>query len=407
MTGLAQKGGAVFSHIRIAKRPEDISAVRIATGGARLLLGCDVLVAASADGLARIERGQTVAVINGAETITGGFTTDPDLRFPTEATHAALVEATGSEAIDFVDASRLAVRLLGDSIGANLFMLGYAWQRGLVPLSAESIDRAIELNGVSVAFNRRAFTWGRRAACDLAAVEAVAKPRAAKGGSRKLSDSLDEMIDRRVRQLSAYQDGAYAERYLGLVSRVREAESQRLGGRTALTEAVVRSLYKLMAYKDEYEVARLYTDGRFERRLHEMFEGEFTLEFHLAPPLLADREPGTGHLKKKSYGPWMMKAFRVLAGLKSLRGTRLDIFGYSAERRTERRLIGEYIGVIEEILQRLGPDTYAIALELARIPEKIRGFGHVKLANLDEARKAQTQLLARLRSPTPSAVAAE
>ena len=407
MTGLAQKGGAVFSHIRIANTPEDLAAVRIAAGGAHLLLGCDLLVAASADGLAKLGKGVSKAVVNSAEAITGGFTQDPDLRFPTSATHQALIDATGRDAIDFVDAGRLAVALLGDSIAANLFVLGYAWQKGLVPLSAEAIERAIELNGVAIPFNKQSFLWGRRAAVDPAAVEAVARPKTVATGNRRLSETVEELIERRARQLVDYQDEAYAERYLGVVKRVAQAEASRAPGRTGLTEAVARSLYKLMAYKDEYEVARLYTDGRFLQRVAQQFEGDYTLEFNLAPPLLADRHPVTGHLMKKRFGPWMLKAFGVLAGFKRLRGTSWDIFGRTEERRTERRLIGEYIAVTEEIIQRLGHGNYAAAVELAKIPERIRGYGHVKEANLAEAKKAEAQLLAALRNPAPVVAAAE
>jgi indolepyruvate ferredoxin oxidoreductase len=406
MTGLAQKGGAVFSHIRLAAHPEDIAAVRIAAGGADLLLGCDLLVAASADGLSKIEKGTTRAVVNRAETITGGFTQDPDLHFPTNATHAALIEATGPGAIDFVDASSLAVGLLGDSIAANLFMLGYAWQKGLIPLSAEAIERAVELNGVSVEFNKTSFLWGRRAAVDPDAVKNAARPPAKQDGDRDLSKTLLDVIERRAAQLVEYQDHAYAERYLGIVERVRRIEADRTPGRTGLTEAVARALYKLMAYKDEYEVARLYTDGRFEARLAELFEGDYRLEFHLAPPLLADKD-SHGHLKKRQYGAFMLKAFKLLARFKSLRGTFFDVFGRTAERRTERRMIGEYIAVTEEIIQRLTHDNYATAVELAKIPERIRGYGHIKEAAIASAKKAEAQLLAALRAPAPTAVAAE
>ncbi|HVJ54770.1 MAG TPA: indolepyruvate ferredoxin oxidoreductase family protein [Aliidongia sp.] len=405
MTGLAQKGGAVFSHIRLAARPEDIAAVRIAAGGADLLLGCDLLVAASADALSKIEKGTTRAIVNKAETITGGFTQDPDLRFPTQSTHAALVEATGPAAIDFVDASSLAVGLLGDSIAANLFMLGFAWQKGLVPLSAEAIERAVELNGVAVEFNKKSFLWGRRAAVDLEAVKLAARPATPRGGDRELSQSLDQAIARRAAQLTEYQDHAYADRYLGIVERVRKIEAERTPGRSGLSDAIARSLYKLMAYKDEYEVARLYADGRFAARLDELFEGDYTLEFHLAPPLLADKD-AKGHLKKRRYGPWMMRAFRLLARFKSLRGTSFDPFGRTAERRMERRLIGEYIAVIEEILQQLSHQNYETAVELALIPDRIRGYGHIKEASIAAAKKAEAQLLAALRAPAHS-VAAE
>ncbi|GGF45619.1 indolepyruvate ferredoxin oxidoreductase [Aliidongia dinghuensis] len=407
MTGLAQKGGAVFSHIRIAARPEDIAAVRIAAGGADALLGCDFLVAAATDSLAKLDRDRTRAFVNRAETITGNFTQNPDLKFPAADARRSLADALGSDGVDYVEATRLAVALLGDSIAANLFMLGYAWQKGAVPLSAEAIDRAIELNGVAVEFNKKSFLWGRRAAVDLAAVEAAAAPPRPATGSRRRSESLDELIERRIADLTRYQNAAYAERYAALVRRVVQAEAERVPGRTGLGEAVARNLYKLMAYKDEYEVARLYTDGEFLQKLHERFEGDFTLQFHLAPPLLAERHSTTGHLMKKTYGPWMLKAFGLLAHFKGLRGTLWDPFGRSEERRAERRLIGEYVAVVEEILSRLGADNHGTALELARIPERIRGFGHVKEANMAEAKRAEAALLAQFRSPAAIPVAAE
>ena len=407
MTGLAQKGGSVYSHIRIAKAPDDIAAVRLAAGGADLLLGCDFLVTASPDSLSRVEKGSTRVFVNQTETITGGFTQNPDLKFPTDDTRQALLDAAGTDRIDFLDANRLAVALLGDSIAANLFMLGYAWQKGTVPLSAEAIDRAIELNAVAVEFNRKSFLWGRRAAVDMAPVEAVATPKQAVTGHRRLSEDLDEIIERRVAELTQYQNAAYAQRYLSLVTRIRHAETNRTPGRSGLAEAVARNLHKLMAYKDEYEVARLYTDGAFLKQLHEKFDGDFTLRFHLAPPLLADRDPTTGHLKKRAYGPWMLRAFGLLAHFKGLRGTVWDVFGHTAERRTERRLIGEYVAVLEEILSRLNQDNHQTAVDLARIPARIRGFGHVKEANLVEAKKAEAALLAAFRNPAPVAVAAE
>jgi len=407
MTGLAQKGGSVYSHIRIARTPEDISAVRLAAGGADLLLGCDFLVTASADSLMRIDKGATRVFVNQSETIIGSFTQNPDLKFPTDETHQVLLDGAGADRIEFLQANRLAVGLMGDSIAANLFMLGYAWQKGTVPLSAEAIEQAIELNAVAVEFNKKSFLWGRRAAVDLAAVEAIATPKRAATGDRRLSETLDELIERRVRQLTEYQNAAYAQRYMSLVTRIYQTETDRTPGRSGLTEAVARNLHKLMAYKDEYEVARLYTDGTFLKQIQDRFEGDFTLQFHLAPPMVADRDPTTGHLKKKAYGPWMLKAFGLLARLKGLRGSFWDPFGRTAERRTERRLIGEYIAVLEEILSRLSQDNHQTAVELARIPARIRGFGHVKDANLAEAKQAEASLLAAFRNPAAVAVAAE
>jgi indolepyruvate ferredoxin oxidoreductase len=406
MTGLAQKGGAVFSHIRIANRPEDIHAVRIAAGEADLLIGCDIVVAASPDGLSKLRKDKTRAVINEHETITGAFTRNPDFNFPSGDLRRQICEATSADAADFVEATRIATALLGDSIATNLFMLGFAYQKGLVPVSGAAIDRAIELNGVAIAFNRQAFLWGRRAAHRRAEVEREAAPKAAT--VETLSQTLDEIVARRVAFLTRYQNAAYAKRYEKLVRRVERSERDTASGSTQLAEAVARSLCKLMAYKDEYEVAQLYTDGAFLKKLNAQFEGDFTLNFHLAPPLTAARDARTGHLQKRAYGPWMLGAFSVLAKLKALRGTPLDIFGYSEERRTERRLIAEYETVIEEILGRLTPVNHATAIALARIPERIRGFGHVKDATLKAAKASEAALLEAFRSPASSpAIAAE
>ncbi len=412
MTGLAQKGGAVFSHVRIANRPEDIHAVRIAAGDADLLIGCDIVVAASPDGLSKLRKGKSSAVVNAHETITGAFTRNPDLVFPSDDLRGLIVEATGADAADFIDATRIATALLGDSIATNLFMLGFAYQKGLVPVSGAAIDRAIELNGVAVAFNREAFLWGRRAAHRRAEVEREAAPREPVA-AEALSSSIDEAVSRRVAFLTQYQNAAYAARYADRVKRVEQAEravaaNVPKGSRGALTDAVARGLFKLMAYKDEYEVARLYTDGEFKKQLHQQFEGDFRLEFHLAPPLLAERDPRTGHMKKRAYGAWMMGAFGVLAKLKMLRGTALDVFGYSAERRTERRLIGEYETLVDELVAGLTPENHAFAVALARLPEHIRGYGHIKEANHAAAKAEEARLIALFRAPPPqSAIAAE
>ena len=402
MTGLAQKGGAVYSHVRIAREPGEIHAVRIAAGNARLLLGCDLVVSASADALSKLEPGHSRAIVNSHEIITGDFTRNPDLVFPTGALERSIAEAAGPENTEFVDATRLATGLLGDSIASNLFMLGYAYQRGLVPLSSEAIERAIGLNGVAVEFNLGAFRWGRRAAVDPALVEARATPRTAIAPSHLLSETLDQVIDRRVAFLTDYQDRAYARRYADRIGRVHTAEAAGVPGATALTEAVARSLFKLMAYKDEYEVARLYTESDFLKRVADRFEGPYELRFHLAPPIFGDRDPRTGHLKKREFGPWMLSVFRLLAKLRRLRGTPFDIFARSPERRTERRLIGEYEGVIDEILGCLTPANHPIAVELASLPLEIRGFGHIKDANLARIKAREASLRRRLHAPEPA-----
>jgi indolepyruvate ferredoxin oxidoreductase len=403
-TGLAQKGGAVFSHIRVARRQDELHAVRIAAGEATLLLGCDLVVAASAEALAKLRRGSSRAIVNAHETITGAFTRNPDFALPTTELRRQIAEATGEASAEFIDASGIATALLGDSLATNLFLLGFACQKGLVPVSAAAILRAIELNGTAIDFNKQAFLWGRRAAWRREAVEALAapKPAAQPIGAR----SLEELLASRSAFLERYQNRAYAARYEATVKRVAAIEAERTAGRK-IAEAVADSLFRLMAYKDEYEVARLYTDGSFRRAIAEEFEGDYRVDIQLAPPLLAERDPVTGHLKKRSYGPWMLGAFAILARLKGLRGTRFDPFGYTAERRAERRLISEFEALIEELLTGLTKANSATALALARLPQRIRGFGHVKDAAIAAAKAEEQRLLALFRAPPARALAAE
>jgi indolepyruvate ferredoxin oxidoreductase len=408
MTGLAQKGGAVYSHVRIAERPDSIHAVRIAAGAARLLLGCDLVVSASAEALSKLEAGRSRAIVNSHETITGDFTRNPDLPFPGRDLRDSIAAAAGAGNAEFVNATRLATGLFGDSIATNLFMLGYAYQQGLVPVSAAAIGRAIELNAVAVAFNQSAFEWGRRAALDRASVEARAVLKDALPDTHRLSENLDELVGRRVEFLAAYQNAAYARRYFDRIRQVRDAEAARIGDMTALTEAAARALFKVMSYKDEYEVARLYTESDFLARVADQFEGLYELRFHLAPPLMAQRDPATGHLQKRVYGSWMLGAFRLLARLRFLRGTMFDPFGRAAERRAERRLVAEYEILLGEIADALTRENHATAVELAALPLEIRGFGHIKEANLRRAKAREAELLARLRSaPAPQVLAAE
>ena len=402
--GLAQKYGAVTSHVRIAERPDDLHAVRIAVGGARLLLGVDLVVAASGEAVARLDRGTSHAVVNGGPITTGDFTRAPDLDFP--AAQLERVVGGAARALDVVDATRMATALIGDAVYANLFLLGFAYQRGQVPLGAEALEQAIALNGVAVESNVRAFRWGRAAAHDAEAVAAAVAETGALPQAPK-PQGLDALIERRAADLRAYQDTAYASRYRALVSRAREAERARAPGRSGFGEAVARAYHKLLAYKDEYEVARLYTDGRFRAQVAAQFEGSPGLRFSMAPPLVAGRDPATGHLKKRLFGPWMLSAFRLLARFKGLRGTPLDIFGYSAERRRERALIGEYESVVETLIEGLGSDNHGLAVEIAEVPLSMRGFGHVKEANIACAKEREAELLAAFRAPAPQVSAAE
>ncbi|HVH80480.1 MAG TPA: indolepyruvate ferredoxin oxidoreductase family protein [Stellaceae bacterium] len=406
--GMAQKGGAVLSHVRIAATPEAIHAVRIANGDAHLLVGCDLVVSASGEAISKLRPGHSRAIVNSHQTMTGDFTRHPDLVFPERQLTQAVIRAVGQGGAEFLDATALATALLGDSLATNLFMLGVAYQRGLVPVSAEAIDRAIELNGQAIEFNRRAFRWGRRAAVDQALVAERATSPAAIPETHRLSETLDEVIARRAAFLVDYQNAAYAARYAKAIDGVRIAENAAIPGSTALTDAAARALFKLMAYKDEYEVARLYTGGDFLKRVGAQFEGDYKLKFHLAPPLMANRDPKTGHLEKREYGSWMLRAFRLLAKLKGLRGTVFDIFGRSEERRAERQAVVDYEAVLDEIVAKLTAGNHATAVELAALPLEIRGYGHIKEANRQRLAAKADAVLSRFRSPMPAhAIAAE
>lgn len=392
MAGLAQKGGAVYSHVRLAKSPEDIHAIRVSAGMADLVLGCDLVVSGSKKVLGSIKPGKTMCVVNTAEVMPGDFTRNPDYSLPGERLKRGITAAAGAKNAHFLDASRIAVALFGQSIAANMFLLGFAYQKGAVPLHAESLEEAIRMNGEAVAMNRAAFHWGRVAAHQPERME----PFLAKGAAVEPL-SLDGMIRHREKELTAYQNAGYAKLYTDFVAKIRGREAAIVPGSTALTEAVAKNLYKLMAYKDEYEVARLYASPRFKAALDQAFEGKnLRLSFHLAPPLLAPKDGVTGQPKKITFGPWMLKAFGLLARLKGLRGTAFDPFGYMHERREERARILSYRGVIEAVLAALTPETLPLAVEIAGLPERIRGFGHVKAKNAAEADAMEAKLLAQL-----------
>jgi indolepyruvate ferredoxin oxidoreductase len=330
--------------------------------------------------------------------MTGDFTSKPDLALPGEELKLALQSRAGAGNSHFIDATRTASLLLGDTIAANLFLLGFAWQLGRVPLSAEALDQAIALNGVAVERNRHAFRWGRLAAHDPEGFAATIEPLFKPAPVHRLSATLDEAIERRGAFLTAYQNAGYAERYLSRVAAIRALEEERMPGHTRLTGAVAHGLFKLMAYKDEYEVARLFSDGAFERQLERLFEGDYKLEFHLAPPLLSRRDALTGRPVKRRFGGWIMPAFSLLARLKSLRGTAFDPFGYSAERKAERKLIADYEKDLDAIEERLSADSYDAAVELAGLPEQVRGFGPVKSEAVAAMEMRREELLGLLRS---------
>ena len=397
MTGMSQKNGSVTSHVKIAATPAQIRAQRIATGEADLILGCDMLTAGAQDAISKMRPGRSLAVVNLHEQPPGTFAQNADWQYPTAQVRQLIEESVGGvDAADFIDATKLATALMGDSIAANLFMLGYAWQKGRIPLTEAALLRAIELNGVGIESNKKSFLWGRRAAVDVRKVTQIATP--SQAIVMQMPQSLDAVIKQRVEFLTAYQDAAYAHGYQTLVNQVRDRENV-LGLGQKLSMAVAKSYFKLLAYKDEYEVARLYTDGRFALQLQQQFEGNFSVKFNLAPPLFAKKD-AKGHLVKAEFGSWMWHAFTWLAKAKGLRGGAFDLFGYTAERKMERALIVAYRELLAGLLVNLTADNYTTCVDLAALPEKIRGFGHVKEQAVATYRKDQARLLAVLAAGT-------
>ncbi|HSV34034.1 MAG TPA: indolepyruvate ferredoxin oxidoreductase family protein [Ramlibacter sp.] len=386
--GLAQKGGATWSHVLIGEAADDIRTTRVSMAGADLVIGCDPIVTAGKETVLRMREGRTHVALNAHSSPTAAFVRDANWANPADACAQEIVKAVGAEGVGAFNADAAATRLMGDSIYTNPMMLGYAWQKGWIPLGLESLMRAIELNAVAVDNNKAAFEWGRRAAHDGASVEKLLAP--AQVIEFRKRETLEGLVARRIEFLTAYQNAAYAGTYKDFVERVRVAESPL--GKTVLAEAVARYLFKLMAYKDEYEVARLHAETGFEDKIAAMFEGDYRINYHLAPPTIARRNE-KGELQKRKFGPAMGVAFRVLARLKGLRGTAFDVFGRTEERRTERALIGQYRASIEQVLAALDTGNHALAVEIARVPEQIKGFGHVKERNLAAARAQWDRLM--------------
>lgn len=396
ITGMAQKGGAVLSHIRLGAEQHDISAPRLWERSADLVLGCDLVVTAgpAATQLVRPQTGRIV--VNSDVVPTAQFQTNQNIDFSKHSMLSVLNRLVGENNVSPVAATNYATKLMGDSIATNVFMLGYALQKGLVPLSVTAVEKAIELNGVAVKANLHTLSWGRMAAGDPSAVEKfVAKAGADTVQELPLSETLDQLIERRIEHLTGYQSKRYANTYRRFVERVREKESSIVGS-NEMTEAVARYLSKLMAYKDEYEVARLYTSGQFKRRLREQFDGDYKLKFHLAPPVLSPTDKRTGKPGKIAFGSWVFPLFRVLARLKKVRGTALDVFGYSGERREERELIADYRVTVETLLDRLTAENHERAVAIARLPEMVKGYGHIKADNIEAYRAERDSLLAGL-----------
>jgi indolepyruvate ferredoxin oxidoreductase len=395
MTGMSQKNGAVTSHVRLSANPKVLYASRIASGEADLIIGCDMLTAGSSDALAKMQAGRSFALINDHITMPGQFAQHADWQFPADQVRT-LIRKSVDDSVNFIDASFAATALLGDSIATNLFMVGYAWQCGRIPLSEAALMRAIELNDVSVAMNKAAFLWGRRMATDQGA---VLKLVAGATAAFEPEQDLQAIIDYRYRHLIDYQNVAYAERYRLLMQQVIAAEHRINSSAQSMpfATAIARALHKLMAYKDEYEIARLFTNGEFRKTLAEQFEGDIKLSFNMAPPLLSKKDPQTGFPIKRRFPGWVFPLFQILARLKGLRGTRFDIFGYTAERRMERELMQEFMRQLDSILGALNRDNCAAAIEWATLVEHVRGFGHIKLANVERYRAAASIALKRFR----------
>ncbi len=396
MTGLAQKFGAVVTHVQVAANPEDINAARIAAGGARLVIGCDLVVAASNDSMVKVDRNLAAAVINSHEAMTAEFTRDADTIFPAKSMINLITECVGEEKTSFVDANSIVETLLGNTMGVNIFLAGFAYQKGRIPISSEAITEAIRLNGASVDENIQAFKLGRLAAVDkLPGLNDQVS-------QLKIAETLEDIVSHRKEYLTLYQDKRYAQRYENLVRKVEQAEQPFNSDQVTL--AVARYYFKLLAYKDEYEVARLYSSDDYKKSLQAQFEGNYKLEFHLAPPLIAPVDKQTGLPRKMKFGSWIWTVFKLLAPFRFLRGSPLDPFGYTADRKLERRLIGEYEQLVDELLPRLNAEKLAQIADIFSLPEKIRGFGHIKARNAKIVAAELNRQMALLNNSNPEPV---
>ncbi len=401
MSGLAQKGGAVLSHVRLSENTADVTCSRIVTGTADLVIAADEVVAAAKETMTLCESSRTHGVINTHLIPIADFILNRDFNFQSRKVNHVLETALRKDS-SFFDFTKPAEVLLGNSIATNMMMMGYAYQKGLLPLSAASIEQAIEVNGVAIKMNTQAFRLGRLAAADPARIVAMMKGQDDTVAAKTLDQmSLDEIVAHRSALLTDYQNAALAERYRGLVTQVRNAALDG-GYGEALPRAVAINYAKLLAYKDEYEVARLYTDGRFEKQLRDQFEGDFKFNFNLAPPLLGGARDALGRPVKRSFGAWMMPVFRLLASMKGLRGTAFDIFGHSADRKLERDLIAGYEKDVATVLGLLSPLTLETAIELLSLPDRIRGYGPVKEKSVQDAKARYVQLAADLVNPPPA-----
>jgi indolepyruvate ferredoxin oxidoreductase len=389
-TGLAQKNGAVVSQVRIASHGTPIHAVRIGAGEIDLLLGTDSVVAVSPDALAKFAKGRGAIVLNGDETPTAAVVTDRDATLPTERMIDTLLGRAGDNG-HLLSATRIAEGLFGNSMAANTLLVGYAWQKGLLPLSVEAFEAAIEANGAAVVLNKRAFAWGRLTATDPAAVDRIA---GITPGTDGMEERIDTMIARRVLDLTAYQNRDYAARFIALIDHVRRTTANLGAGGEVMLRAVVTNAYKVMAYKDEYEVARLYTDIAFRDALNAQFAGSKRVSVYLAPPMISRIDPQTGRPAKRKFGPWIFTALTLLAKAKCLRSSRFDPFGHTAERRAERQLRDEYLRTIRTLCDELDSDSLRHAIAIAALPDMVRGYGPVKAAAMADYQHQRSALLA-------------
>ena len=391
MTGVSQKNGAVYSHLKIISDPNTMSSADVGLGEADLLLGCDLVASVAPVAVRTIDPNRTRVVVNETLTPTPQFQNSPNMNLDGGLLLKGLVDHSGQNQVSAVAATRIALALTGNTIGANTFMIGYALQLGALPLSVEAVERALELNGIAVSFNIHAFRLGRLAAANPNGLTSLLP-----NGSKVVSTDVSGQIEQRVSFLTDYQDGAYSDRYLELVKLAQAADRKLTWDRGEFSRAVVKYAFKVMAYKDEYEVARLFNAAEFQRQMEDTFEGDYRLHFHLAPPLFAKKDPKTGLPLKSEFGPWMRHVFKVLSRLKGLRGTRFDCFGWTQERRTERELREQYFADIKRMCGSLSKDNYELAVELAEVPEQIRGFGHVKLNAISDATLGREGILGRL-----------
>lgn len=407
MAGLSQKGGAVFSHVRIAQTADSLFAARISAGEANLVIGCDIMVTASNEALAKMRHSFTQAVVNRSDVMTsqmvrnfahqarhGDTFQSPDLFISKDEMVLKITDSVGSDQVNYIDANFIVSKLLGDSVAVNMFMLGFAWQKGLVPLAQESIMRSIEINGVAIEQNKKAFIWGRRSAANFKAINQLITAENKSSTSPPLSLSIEQLISRRVDQLIQYQNKAYADRYLRVIENFRVLEQKLFPGHFILTEAVARGYYKLLAYKDEYEVARLFSDGQFIQNLNNQFEGNFKVNFHLAPPIFNSKHINSEDLPQKSqFGPWMLSVMTILSKFSFLRGTKFDPFGYSSDRKLDRDLISRYEDLLNFLIEKTNRENFTIAVELASLPDGIRGFGLIRHRFASRVKEQQELLM--------------